>query len=95
VRDGHRLLTEGGEAGGFPLLAPALGANTVVAELRKFLGGAAHMIEDFASLSAITQATNAVWATSAYSVARELAASVLRQLPWPAGAPATTFAVMM
>jgi hypothetical protein len=41
------------------------------------------------------EAVFAVWATSAYSVARELAAGVLRQLPWPAGAPATTFAVMM
>lgn len=95
VRDGHPLLTGNGEAGGFPLLAPALGAGAVVAELRRLLGGAVHMIEDFASLSAVTQATDAVWATSAYSVAPELAAGVLRQLPWPADAPASAFAVMM
>jgi len=95
VRDGHPLLTGDGEGESFPLLAPALGASTVVAELRKLFGGAVHMIEDFASLSAITQATDAVWATSAYSVAPELAAGVLRQLPWPAGAPASAFAVMM
>lgn len=95
VRDGHPLLTRGGDVGGFPLLAPAPGASTLLAELRTLLGGSVHTIEDYASLRAVTQATDAVWATSAYSVASELRAGLLRQLPWPEGAQPKTFALVM
>jgi DNA-binding transcriptional LysR family regulator len=95
VRDGHPLLAQDRARGSFPLLAPAFGAGTVVTDLRKLFGGGVHVIEDFASLSAITQATDAVWATSAYSVVPELAAGALRQAPWPSDMPAQTFALMM
>lgn len=95
VRPDHPLLAGNVEAGGFPLLAPTLGSTTVLSELRKLFGGGVHVFEDFAALSAITQATDAIWATSAYTVAPELAAGALRLLPWPAGTPARNFTVMM
>ncbi|CAN7625397.1 LysR family transcriptional regulator [Phenylobacterium sp. LjRoot219] len=95
VRAGHPLLAGNVETAGFPLLAPTLGSTTVLSELRKIFGGDVHVFEDFASLSAITQATDAIWATSAYTVAAELAAGGLRQLAWPPGMPARTFSVMM
>jgi DNA-binding transcriptional LysR family regulator len=47
--------------------------------------GTAHIIEDFNTLLAITEATDAIWRTSAYAVWRELAAGTLCALPHPGG----------
>lgn len=85
VRDGHPLLTEHSQGAGFPVLLSSRGtANMVIFDqLRGWAAGPPHVIEDYGTLVKLTKATDAIWVSSAFSVARDLEAKVFHALDRP------------
>jgi DNA-binding transcriptional LysR family regulator len=81
VRPGHPLLAGPVDGRTFPLLLSSRAGLMAPPQMQRFAGGASHVVEDYAALVAITQATDAVWRSSAYAVWRELAAGTLCALP--------------
>ena len=82
VRAAHPLLTGDGQGATFPvLLSSRATANVAIFDgLRTWAAGAPHVIEDFGTLVALAKTTDAIWVSSAYAVAGELAANVLHAL---------------
>jgi DNA-binding transcriptional LysR family regulator len=83
VRPDHPLLSdEAGEAS-FPLLmsSPSFLSLSTPDNLPPGTSGAAHVIEDFDTLIHLTRSSDAIWLTSAYAIAGELAAEQLCELP--------------
>lgn len=97
VRSGHPLLADPGSDAKFPVLVSAYGskAGQLPLSLRYALPGGLHLFEDATTLSRLTQNSDAIWMTSAFAIAPELASGSLRDLPWPAGDPAGSFRVTM
>jgi len=90
VRAGHPLLTGDCQDAAFPvLLSSRATANVAIFDdLRKWAAGPPHVIEDYGTLVTLTKTTDAIWVSSAYSVAQDLAAKVLHALgPLRTGAP--------
>jgi DNA-binding transcriptional LysR family regulator len=88
VRSGHPLLERPAsemDAGMFPLVLSSRAGLLAPGDLHRLAGGTAHIIEDFAALVAITQATDAIWSSSLYAVLSEIAAGRLCALPHPGG----------
>lgn len=82
VRAGHPLLTQNCQDTDFPVLlsSQAIGHAAIVDELRQWMAGAPHVVEDYGTLVALTKTTNAIWVSSAYSVAQELEEKLLDTL---------------
>lgn len=97
VRSGHPLLTASACAERFPVLVSAFGskAGQLPVPLAYATPGGPHLFEDAATLNRLTQACDAIWMTSAYAIAPDLADGTLVELPWPAGDVPGTFRVSM
>lgn len=90
VRAGHPLLTGDCQDAAFPVLLSSRGTANVAIfdDLRKWAAGPPHVIEDYGTLVTLTKTTDAIWVSSAYSVAHDLEAKVLHALdPLRIGAP--------
>lgn len=97
VRSGHPLLANPDSSAQFPLLVSAYGsgAGQLPVPLRHALPGGLHLFEDAATLARLTQASDAIWMTSAHAIAPELADGLLAELPWPDGKAPPSFRVSM
>jgi DNA-binding transcriptional LysR family regulator len=84
VRAGHPLLAGDCPGATFPMVRSSWVGLPLPPEIRSRVRGAAHIIEDFGSLAAVTAATDAIWFSSTYAVTGELAAGRLCELPRPA-----------
>jgi DNA-binding transcriptional LysR family regulator len=82
VRAAHPLLKEDCPDQEFPvLLSSRATANMAIFDnLRKWAAGPPHVVEDYATLVMLTKSTDAIWVSSAYSVARDLEAKRLHAL---------------
>jgi DNA-binding transcriptional LysR family regulator len=101
VRAGHPLLAPGAAVDAvFPLItsAPFVQQKPATVDV-PFLQGPPHvLLEDHAALLRITERSDAVWLSSSYGVADEIAAGRIRELPegfWPQGRGVGQFRVMM
>lgn len=97
VREGHPLLTDNTSGERFPVLVSAFGskAGRLPVPLAYAMPGGPHLFEDAATLNQLTQASDAIWMTSAYAIAQDLADGKLAELPWPDGEAPGTFRVSM
>jgi LysR family pca operon transcriptional activator len=97
VRSGHPLLADPPAIARFPVLVSAYGskAGQLPVPLRYALPGGLHLFEDATTLSRLTQNSDAIWMTSAFAIAPELAAGVLAELPWPVEEAPGSFRVSM
>lgn len=82
VRDGHPLLRGGEAPGSYPILMSSRHgeASELLISLRAQSAGVVHVIEDFNALAGLTRSTDAVWITTAYTVADALRNGDLREL---------------
>lgn len=82
VRAGHPLLTASSHDAEFPVLISSRGTTNLAIfdDLRKWASGRPHVVEDYGTLVTLTKTTDAIWVTSAYSVARDLEARELHTL---------------
>ena len=83
VRPGHPMLIGECPDADFPLLLSSHGFMPLGTPLDPIagVGSTLHVVEDFDTLIHLTRSSNAVWLTSAYAVADELAACSLCELP--------------
>lgn len=97
VRDGHPLLSGHQDATGFPFLASTLASITgpMPDDIRAIITDNVNVIEDFSTLSAVTQATDAIWATSTFAIRSELESGLLRKLNWPLEGPPPSSKIIM
>lgn len=97
VRSGHPLLTDHTSGERFPVLVSAFGsqAGNLPVPLAYAMPGGPHLFEDSATLNQLTQSSDAIWMTSAYAIAQELADGRLAELPWPDCEGPGTFRVSM
>lgn len=97
VRSGHPLLATPTSGERFPVLVSAFGSRVgqLPVPLTYATPDGPHLIEDSATLNRLTQASDAIWMTSAYAIAQDLAEGTLAELPWPEGEAAGTFRVSM
>ncbi|MDE2410198.1 MAG: LysR family transcriptional regulator [Sphingomonadales bacterium] len=97
VRSDHPLLADPRSAQKFPVLISAYGskAGQLPVPLSYAFPGGLHLFEDATTLSRLTQDSDAIWMTSAFAIAPELATGLLRELPWPAGDSPGSFRVAM
>lgn len=97
VRSGHPLLAENCSGERFPVLVSAFGskAGQLPVPLAYATPGGPHLFEDSATLNRLTQSSDAIWMTSAYAIAQDLADGRLAELPWPEGHVPGTFRVSM
>lgn len=97
VRSGHPLLVNRASGQRFPVLVSAFGskAGQLPVPLAYATPGGPHLFEDSATLNQLTQESDAIWMTSAYAIAKDLADGTLAELPWPDGATPGTFRVSM
>lgn len=97
VRAGHPLLMGEGRAGEFPLLVSdqAGFASQLTLSLRERLASSLQVISELTALRSLVQETDAIWLTSSYAVADDLAAGTLEQLPMPSDLGARPFEVFM
>lgn len=79
VRAGHPLLESDCPDRAFPvMISGQVGfSNAVLDHPPSNTAGQPHVIEDYATLASLTRTTDAVWISSAYSVADDLAAQTL------------------
>jgi DNA-binding transcriptional LysR family regulator len=78
VRGGHPLLE--GEAGGrYPLLRSSWTGISAPQEIQPLILGPPNVVEDFATLAAITAATDALWLSSAFAIDEEIARGGLKE----------------
>lgn len=82
VRAGHPLLGGDCREMTFPILISTRGGIdvTLLADLRDRAAGPPHVVEDYGALVMLTKTTDAIWVSSAYSVAQELEAGELQAL---------------
>ncbi|MCJ2179588.1 LysR family transcriptional regulator [Novosphingobium album (ex Hu et al. 2023)] len=85
VRPGHPLLSGQDDGKPYPVLLSSSTGLMAPSTMQPAETGTAHIIEDFNTLVAATQGTDAIWRTSAYAVWRELAAGTLCALPHAGG----------
>ena len=83
VRAGHPLLAAPDGDRRFPILRSSWAGLPLPPEIRDHVAGAPNVVEDFATLAGVTASTDAIWFSSAYAVARELAEGSLCELPQP------------
>jgi len=83
VRAGHPLLYSACLGETFPVVRASWAGLPLPPEILHWVRGETNVIEDFGSLAAITSSSDAIWFSSTYAVAEELAAGQLRQLPQP------------
>jgi DNA-binding transcriptional LysR family regulator len=97
VRSGHPLLTDSACCERFPVLVSAFGskAGQLPIPLAYATPGGPHLFEDSATLNRMTQASDAIWMTSSYAIAQDLANGSLVELPWPHRETPGTFKVSM
>lgn len=95
VRPGHPLLAGEERAGGYPVLVSSYGITPgkLPIPLRYASAERMHLFDDFTTLSKVTQATDAIWMTSAPALSQELALGLLVELPWPEGQEPAQFNV--
>ena len=83
VRADHPLLYSDCPGATFPVVRASWTGLPLPPEILHRVRGATNIIEDFGSLVAITLSSDAIWFSSTYAVAGELAAGQLRHLPQP------------
>lgn len=86
VRPGHPLLSGASLDNHFPFLlsGQSVMPHSAPAELLDESGGVINLIEDFDTLIHVTRNSDAVWLTSTYAVADEIAQGTLAKLSKPA-----------
>jgi DNA-binding transcriptional LysR family regulator len=80
VRPGHPLLDGGAQEQRYPLLRSTWAGVPLPEEIEPHVLGPPNIVEDFATLAAVTAATDAIWIASAYAIAAELADGSLVEL---------------
>lgn len=97
VRPGHPLLDGSADPGDFPVLVASTmsAGRRFPADLGARMGMAVHLIEDLGTMAAITQVTDAVWVSSTFVAAAELAAGTLQELRRPEFDLRGSFKMMM
>lgn len=97
VRADHPLLMENCQDTVFPVLLSSerTGNTAMFDEFDKWAAGPAHMVEDYGTLVALTKTTNAIWVSSAYSVAQDLEAKLLHTLDRLRTGPPQTFRMVI
>lgn len=97
VRAGHPLLTEpGAAAGDFPLIIAAAVEQSRPSAEGAYANGAPQVVlEDYGALVRLTETSDAVWLSSTFAVAEEIAAGRLAVLPAAPGQPGARFRMML
>lgn len=82
VRVGHPLLAGDCPDAAFPILISSRTGTDggLPSYLRDKAAGSAHVVEDYVTLVALTSSTDAIWVSSAFSIANELEAGLLQVL---------------
>jgi len=85
TRPKHPLMTEAPVGARYPILLSShgFGPLSTPADVVSDIAGAVHVIEDFDTLIEVTRSSDAIWLTSAYAVADELAEGALGTPPHP------------
>lgn len=83
VRAGHPLLDAPDSDRRFPILRSSWAGLPLPPAIRDHVQGAPNVVEDFGTLAELTAATDAIWFSSAYAAAQELADGRLCELPQP------------
>lgn len=81
VRAGHPLLAGGDGGRRFPVLRSSWAGLPLPDEIQAHVHGSPNVVEDFATLAAVTASSDAIWFSSAYAVADALADGSLCELP--------------
>lgn len=97
VRSGHPLLRGQQASKDFPLLVsnPASVGGQLTVQVRERFAASVQVIEDLHVVHSILQSTNAIWLSSSYAVAAELAAGVFEELPLPEDLQPRSFELFM
>jgi DNA-binding transcriptional LysR family regulator len=97
VRQDHPLLTDSTHWKGFPLLVsdPSSITGQLTVKVRDKFAASVQIIEDFGVLRSLVRETDALWLTSSYAVAEELAEGAFAELPLPMEWDPRTFEVCM
>lgn len=95
VRPGHPLLHGVDEETRYPVLVSGAAGASRLAELEELTRGPRHVIEDFGALVRLTAATDAIWHSSSYAVAAELAEGILCELPRRKGVEPLEFGMIL
>jgi DNA-binding transcriptional LysR family regulator len=98
VRAGHPLLAP--DAAVRPEAFPLIVAASVDQHRPAARGGWLHgppqvVLEDYGALVRLTETSDAIWLSSTFAVAEELAAGRLAELPWPAEEAGPRFRMML
>jgi DNA-binding transcriptional LysR family regulator len=85
VRHAHPLTGAGHPGRKFPMLVSSSSSTSgpMISRLRDSLAASVQVIEDFRVLASLVRDTDAIWLTSSFAVAEELASSRFRELPLP------------
>ncbi len=85
VRSGHPLTSGSCPDQRFPvLLSSRRGlAGEMPADLRDYMSGTVHVVEDYWTLRSLLQVSDAIWLSSSYAVADELEKGMLQELQRP------------
>lgn len=96
VRSGHPALT-GGEKARYPLLVsdPASISGQLTTKLKERYAASVQAIGELVALRSLVRETDAIWLTSSYAVAGDLAEGLFAQLPFPAGLTPRSFELHM
>jgi DNA-binding transcriptional LysR family regulator len=97
VRKGHALLGGATAANDFPLLVSNASsiAGQLTIKLRQQFAASVQAIDDFGVLRSLVRATDAIWLTSSYAVAEELAEGSFAELPLPPDLQPRSFELCM
>lgn len=97
VRTGHPLLDRPPSGGEFTLLVsnPASIKGQLTARLRDQFAVSVQAVNELAALRSLVRKTDAIWLSTAYAVADDLADGVFSQLPLPADLEPRSFEVFM
>jgi DNA-binding transcriptional LysR family regulator len=81
VRAGHPLLADGAAETRYPIVRSSRYGLPLPASVAAHANGPPNILEDFATLAAVTAATDAIWFTSRYAAIDDIRAGRLCELP--------------
>jgi len=85
VRSGHPVIVDGKGTKGYPILVSNTGTvpSHLTKSLRHQLASSIQVIENYGVLSSVVRTTDAIWLSSPYAVADEIARGELACIPLP------------
>lgn len=95
VRPNHPLLNGADKGIRYPILVSGGALAARSAELEEPTEGPRHVIEDFSTLVRLTASTDAIWHSSSFAVADEIAQGLLCELPRPEGMEPLEFRMIL